>query len=112
MGERRVLTERRLGEHEVAHLAPSQDLDDVAELGDGALVATTLLTEHPELQAVGIAQAYRYAAENRERYREFFGRTGSLHGPGFTAAEAAALPEELRIPGVVVARPRASIRAS
>jgi uncharacterized protein (DUF433 family) len=32
-----------------------------------------LLTENPELQVVGIAQAYRYAAENRERYSEFFG---------------------------------------
>jgi uncharacterized protein (DUF433 family) len=71
-----------------------------------------LLMENPELRVVGIAQAYRYAAENRERYPEFFGRTGSLHGPGFTAAEAAALPEELRIPGVVISRPRASIRAS
>ena len=39
-----------------------------------------LLMEHPELRVVGIAQAYRYAAENRERYTEFFGRTGSLHG--------------------------------
>jgi len=32
-----------------------------------------LLMEHPELRVVGIAQAYRYAAENRERYTEFFG---------------------------------------
>jgi uncharacterized protein (DUF433 family) len=69
-----------------------------------------LLMEHPELRVVGIAHAYRYAAENRERYSEFFGRTGSLHGPGFTAAEAASLPEELRIPGVVVARRTASAR--
>ncbi|MGZ6266136.1 MAG: DUF433 domain-containing protein [Candidatus Limnocylindrales bacterium] len=63
-----------------------------------------LLTEHPELRVVGIAQAYRYAAEHRESYSGFFGRTGSLQGPGFTAEEAAALPEDLRIPGVVVAR--------
>jgi uncharacterized protein (DUF433 family) len=71
-----------------------------------------LLTEHPELRVVGIAQAYRYAAENRERYSEFFGRTGSLHGPGFTTAEAAVLPEELRIPGVVVVRRTAAARAA
>ena len=62
-----------------------------------------LLREHPELKVVGVAQAYRYAADNRERYAEFFGRDGSLAGPGLTADEAAALPEGLRIPGVVVA---------
>jgi uncharacterized protein (DUF433 family) len=76
---------------------------------DGYDVAR-LLREHPELRIVGVAQAYRYAAEHRDRYGEFFGRTGSLQGPGFTDAEAAALPEELRIPGVVVARPKASAR--
>ena len=57
-----------------------------------------LLAEHPELRVVGIAQAYRYAADNRDRYGEFFGRRGALIGPGFTDEEAAELPEELRIP--------------
>lgn len=71
-----------------------------------------LLTEHPELRVVGIAQAYRYAADNRDRYREFFGRGGALAGPGFTDEEAVELPEELRIPGVVVTRPKASARPS
>jgi uncharacterized protein (DUF433 family) len=70
-----------------------------------------LLREHPELRAVGIAQAYRYASENRDRYPEFFDRDGRLTGPGFTAEEASALPEGLRIAGVVVAAPRASARA-
>ena len=60
-----------------------------------------LMREQPELKSVGIAHAYRYAGENRDRYREFFARDGSLVGPGFTAAEAAALPEELRLPGLV-----------
>ena len=77
---------------------------------DGHDVAQ-LLREHPELRVVGIAHAYRYAAEHRDRYGEFFDRNGSLLGPGFTADEAAALPEELRIPGVVVARAKASARA-
>ncbi|MGA3058468.1 MAG: DUF433 domain-containing protein [Candidatus Limnocylindrales bacterium] len=77
---------------------------------DGYDVAR-LLREHPELRVVGIAQAYRYAAGHRDRYGEFFDRNGSLLGPGFTADEAAALPEELHIPGVVVARPKASARA-
>jgi uncharacterized protein (DUF433 family) len=61
----------------------------------------SLMREHPELKVVGIAQAYRYAGEHRDRYREFFERDGSLAGPGFTADEAAALPEELRLPGLV-----------
>jgi uncharacterized protein (DUF433 family) len=64
-----------------------------------------LLREHPELRLVGIAQAYRYAAEHREKYAEFFSGT-MLVGPGLTAQEAAALPEALRIPGVVVAAPK------
>ncbi len=77
---------------------------------DGYGVAR-LLTDHPELRVVGIAQAYRYAAEHRDRYGEFFGRDGSLLGPGFTAEEAASLPEELRIAGSVVARQKAATRA-
>ena len=35
-------------------------------------------------------------------YAEFFEPDGSLAGPGYTEDEAAALPERLRIPGVVV----------
>ncbi|MGD0861317.1 MAG: DUF433 domain-containing protein [Candidatus Limnocylindrales bacterium] len=65
-----------------------------------------LLREHPELRLVGVAHAYRYAGEHRDRYAEFFDRDGSLAGPGFTAEEAAVLPEALRIPGVVVAGKR------
>lgn len=76
---------------------------------DGYGVAR-LLTEHPELRVVGIAHAYRYAAEHRERYAEFFGRDGSLLGPGFTDEEAAELPQELQIPGSVVGRPKRSPR--
>lgn len=64
-----------------------------------------LQREFPELRIVGIAHAYRYAGENRDRYREFFARDGSLTGPGLTADEAAALPEDLRLPGLVVPKP-------
>jgi uncharacterized protein (DUF433 family) len=70
-----------------------------------------LLREHPELRVVGIAEAYRYAAEHRDEYREFFDRNGALTGPAFTAEEAAVLPEDLRIPGVVVARAKAAARS-
>ena len=72
-----------------------------------------LLREHPELRIVGIAHAYRYAAEHRERYHEFFERDGALAGPGLTAEDAALLPEDLRLPGVVVAgKPKAAARGS
>jgi uncharacterized protein (DUF433 family) len=72
-----------------------------------------LLSEHPELRIVGIAHAYRYAAEHREHYGEFFERDGSLTGPGLTAEDAAILPEELRLPGVVLAaKPKGAARGS
>jgi uncharacterized protein (DUF433 family) len=71
-----------------------------------------LLREHPELRLVGIANAYRYASEHQERYREFFERDGSLVGPGLTAEEAADLPADLRVPGIVVPKVRAAGRAA
>lgn len=61
-----------------------------------------LLGSHPELRRVGVAHAYRYAADHPERYAEFFEADGSLAGPGLTAAEASDLPEHLRLSGVVV----------
>ncbi|MGA2513832.1 MAG: DUF433 domain-containing protein [Candidatus Limnocylindrales bacterium] len=70
-----------------------------------------LLSEHPELRVVGIAQAYRYASEHRDLYREFFDRAGRLAGPGFSDDEASVLPADLRVPGVVVASARAAARA-
>ena len=63
-----------------------------------------LMRDHPELRLVGIAQAYRYAAEHDSRYADFFDGSGGLKGPGLTTEEAAALPEEMRLPGVVVGR--------
>jgi uncharacterized protein (DUF433 family) len=61
-----------------------------------------ILKDHPELRILGIAAAYRYASEHRERYAEFFDADGSLTGPGCTEQDAAPLPPELRIPGIVV----------
>jgi uncharacterized protein (DUF433 family) len=61
-----------------------------------------LLKDHPELRTMGIAAAFCYAADHRERYAEFFEADGSLSGPGYTEAEAAELPEPYRRPGVVV----------
>ena len=73
------------------------------ELRRNGYTVTDLLTDHPELRTTGIASAYAYAAGDRARFAEFFAADGSLIGPGLTDAEAAILPPELRLPGVVVA---------
>ena len=61
-----------------------------------------LIKDHPELKRLGIAAAYAYAAEHRDRYGEFFELDGSLAGPGYSEAEAADLPEQYRLPGIVI----------
>ena len=61
-----------------------------------------ILKDHPELRVLGIAAAYVYAAGDRERYADFVEPDGSLAGPGYTDAEAAGLPAQYRIPGIVV----------
>jgi uncharacterized protein (DUF433 family) len=61
-----------------------------------------MIAEHPELRRVGIAEAFRYAAEHQARYAEFFGPDGSLLGPGFAPEDAAGLPDRLRESGEVV----------
>jgi uncharacterized protein (DUF433 family) len=74
----------------------------VLELRANGYTVVDLLKDHPELKLMGIASAYAYAAEHRDQYAAFFDADGSLTGPGYTDAEAAALPERLRIPGVVI----------
>jgi uncharacterized protein (DUF433 family) len=63
---------------------------------------TRILKDHPELRVLGIAAAYVYAAADRARYGEFFEADGSLVGPGYSDAEAAGLPAQYRVPGVVI----------
>ena len=72
------------------------------EMRAGGYDLTRILTDHPELRWLGIAAAYCFAADHRERYADFFDADGSLRGPGFSAEEAADLPEQYRVPGVVV----------
>ena len=72
------------------------------ELRSNGYDLTRILKDHPELRVVGIAAAYAFAARHRERYADFFEADGSLAGPGYTASEAAVLPAQYRIPGVVV----------
>jgi uncharacterized protein (DUF433 family) len=74
----------------------------VLELRRAGHTVVDLLKDHPELKAVGIAEAYAFAAAHRERYADFFAPDGTLEGPGFTEAEGTALPPRLRVPGVVV----------
>lgn len=66
---------------------------------------TRLLMDHPELRTVGVAAAYTYAAQHPERYADFLEPDGSLSGPGYTEAEAAGLPAQYRVPGVVIKPP-------
>ncbi len=72
------------------------------ELRANGYTVVDLLKDHPELKLMGIASAYAFAAEHRDRYAQFFETDGSLSGPGYTDAEAALLPDSLRIPGVVI----------
>jgi uncharacterized protein (DUF433 family) len=73
------------------------------EMRAGGYNLTRILTDHPELRRLGVAAAYCFAADHRERYAPFFAADGSLLGPGFTDDEAAGLPEPHRRAGIVVA---------
>ena len=69
---------------------------NLLEMRSNGLSPAEMLAQHPELKRVGIAEAFRYANEHRERYEAFFEADGSLRGPGFDEATAASLPEHLR----------------
>lgn len=75
------------------------------ELRGNGYDLTRILTDHPELKRLGVAAAYAYAAEHRARYADFFEPDGSLAGPGLTDAEAAGLPAQYLVPGVVIGAP-------
>jgi uncharacterized protein (DUF433 family) len=72
------------------------------ELRSNGYDLTRILTDHPELRTVGIAAAFTFASNHRERYADFFEPDGSLAGPGYTEEEAAVLPAQYRVPGVVI----------
>jgi uncharacterized protein (DUF433 family) len=75
---------------------------NILELRSAGYTLTRMLKAHPELRRMGVAAAYEYAGRNRERYGEFFEKDGSLTGPGYTEQEAAGLPTQYRVPGVVI----------
>ena len=72
------------------------------ELRSNGYDLTRILTDHPELRTVGVAAALTFAANNRERYADFFEADGSLAGPGYTEQEAAILPAQYRLAGIVI----------
>ncbi len=77
---------------------------NILEMRAHGLTPRRMISEHPELRVVGIAEAFRYATAHRERYAAFFEPDGSLRGPGYTLDEATSLPEYLReLPGIVTA---------
>jgi len=78
------------------------------ELRRSGRALADILKDHPELRTVGVAAAFAFAGANRDRYAEFFERDGSLVGPGYSAEEAAGLPQQYRVPGVVVEAAAAS----
>ena len=69
---------------------------NLLEMRSHGLTPAEMLAQHPELKRVGIAEAFRYATDHRERYEAFFDVDGSLKGPGFDPDTAARLPEHLR----------------
>jgi uncharacterized protein (DUF433 family) len=69
---------------------------NILEMRRSGLTPDQMIGENPELRLVGIANAFRYATDERRRYAEFFATDGTLEGPGFTNAQADALPEDLR----------------
>ncbi len=76
---------------------------NILEMRANGLTPGQMLADNPELRRVGIAEAFRFAADNRERYSDFFEADGTLRGQGFTADDAEQLPENLRgLTGVVV----------
>ncbi len=68
---------------------------NLLEMRANGLTPAEMMANHPELRRVGIAEAFRFAAENRARYEQFF-EGSALRGPGFSADDAAGLPEHLR----------------
>jgi len=69
---------------------------NLLEMRGNGVSPAQMLSQHPELKPVGIAEAFRYAGQHRERYEAFFEPDGSLKGPGFEPEMAEGLPQHLR----------------
>ena len=76
---------------------------NILEMRAAGLDPARMVMEHPELRRMTIAEAFRYAADHRERYADCFASDGSLPGPAFRPDEVARLPSFLRdLNGIVV----------
>ena len=75
---------------------------NILELRRSGYTLTAMLKDHPELRRMGVAAAFAYAGVNQVSYAEFFEPDGSIVGPGYSDAEAADLPEQYRLPGIVI----------
>jgi len=75
---------------------------NLLEMRSHGLTPDEMVGQHPELKPVGIAEAFLFAGQNRERYAAFFEPDGSIRGPGFGTGQAEALPQHLREAGIVV----------
>jgi uncharacterized protein (DUF433 family) len=69
---------------------------NLLEMRANGLSPAAIMADNPELRRVGIAEAFRFAADNRQRYADFFAADGTLRGPGFSEQDAQAFPENLR----------------
>jgi len=69
---------------------------NLLEMRSNGITPAMMISEHPELKRVGIAEAFHYAGQHRERYASFFEADGSLKGPGFDPEMAETLPQHLR----------------
>jgi uncharacterized protein (DUF433 family) len=72
---------------------------NLLEMRSHGLTPAEMIAQHPELQPVGIAEAFRFAAQQPQRYAAFFEDDGSLKGPGFEGDMLAALPDHLQEAG-------------
>ncbi len=82
------------------------------ELRSNGYDLTRILTDHPELRRVGVAAAFTFASNHRDRYADFFDADGSLTGPGYTEDEAAGLPAQYRLAGIVIKPAREPVPAT
>ncbi len=69
---------------------------NLLEMRSNGVTPAEMMGQHPELKRVGVAEAFRYASEHRDRYEAFFEADGSLRGPGFAPDEVESLPQYLR----------------
>jgi len=46
---------------------------NLLEMRAAGMTPSRIIGEHPELKAIGVAEAYRYAAQHRERYADLLG---------------------------------------